>query len=184
MVAGTLKHTFTADEFLRLAELNFFGEDERVELLEGEIYHMSPTGPSHGAAVARLHERLLLAFVGRVILWNQSSVHLGASMPEPDLALLVPKADYYAGANPEPGDILLVVEVAQTSLAYDRAKLVIYARNGIQEVWIADLSGELLEVYREPSAGVYKTSFALNFNEPLGPLAFPDEAEAWLGEQG
>ncbi len=182
MVAGAPKHTFTADEFLRLAELNFFGEGERVELLEGEIYHMSPTGPSHGAAVARLHERLLLALVGRTILWNQSSVRLGISMPEPDLALLVPKADYYASANPEPEDILLVIEVAQTSLAYDRAKLAIYARNGVQEVWIADLDGELLEVYREPGAGTYRTSFALNFNEPLSPLAFPDEAGVWLGQ--
>ena len=180
MVAGAPKHTFTTDEFLRLVELDFFGEDERVELLEGEIYHMSPTGPSHGAAVARLNRRFVLTFDLRALVWNQSSVRLGASMPEPDLALLVPKTDYYANANPEPEDILLVVEVAQTSLAYDRAKLAIYARNGVQEVWIADLSGELLEVYREPGAGAYKTSFALNFSEPLSPLAFPDETEAWL----
>ena len=180
MVAGAPKHTFTADEFLRLVELDFFGEDERVELLEGEIYHMSPTGPSHGAAVARLNRRFVLTFDSRALVWNQSSVRLGASMPEPDLALLVPKADYYAGASPESSDILLVVEIAQTSLAYDRAKLAIYARNGVQEVWIADLSSEQLEVYREPGAGAYRTSFALNFSEPLSPLAFPDEAEAWL----
>ncbi len=180
MVVGAPKHTFTTNEFLRLVELDFFGEDERVELLEGEIYHMSPTGPSHGAAVARLNRRFVLTFDSRALVWNQSSVRLGASMPEPDLALLVPKADYYANANPEPEDILLVVEVAQTSLAYDRAKLAIYARNGVQEVWIVDLNGELLEVYREPGAGAYKTSFALNFSEPLSPLAFPGDSEAWL----
>ena len=180
MVVGAPKHTFTTDEFLRLVELDFFGEDERVELLEGEIYHMSPTGPSHGAAVARLNRRFVLTFDSRALVWNQSSVRLGASMPEPDLALLVPKADYYANANPEPEDILLVVEVAQTSLAYDRAKLAIYARNGVQEVWIVDLMSELLEVYRKPGAGAYKTSFALSFSEPLSPLAFPDDLEAWL----
>ena len=182
MIAGTPKHTFTPDEFLRLAELNFFGEDKRVELLEGEIYHMSPIGPSHGAAVARLNRRFVLTFDLRALVWNQSSVSLGASVPQPDLALLVPKTDFYENANPEPKDILLVVEVAQTSLAYDRAKLAIYARNGVPEVWIFDLNGKLLEVYREPSAGTYKTSFALNFNESLSPLAFPDEAQAWLGE--
>ena len=174
------KRTFTADEFFRLAELGFFDENERLELLEGEIYQLLPINPPHASAVARFSQRFILAFASRAIVWIQSSVRLGASVPQPDLALLTPKTDYYASANPEPEDILLVVEVAQTSLAYDRAKLAIYARNGVQEVWIADLSSEQLEVYREPGASAYKTSFALNFSEPLSPLAFPDDSEAWL----
>lgn len=180
MIPAAPKHTFTTNEFLRLAELDFFDEDERLELLEGEIYHLLPINPPHASAVARLSQRFILAFASRAIVWIQSSVRLSTSVPQPDLALLTPKTDYYASANPEPEDILLVVEVAQTSLAYDRAKLAIYARNGVQEVWIADLNGELLEVYREPGAGAYKTSFALDFSEPLSPLAFPGDSEAWL----
>ena len=174
------KRTFTTDEFFRLAEFGFFGDNERLELLEGEIYYLLPIGPPHASAVARLHQRFVLTFSSRALVWSQSSVRLGASVPQPDFALLTPREDFYASSSPESDGILLVVEVAQTSLAYDRAKLAIYARNGIQEVWIADLNGELLEVYREPSASAYRTSFALNFGEALSPLAFPDEAEAWL----
>ena len=173
MISTASKRTFTADESFRLAELGFFGNNERLELLEGEIYHLLPVGPLHASAVARLSQRFVLAFSSWALVWSQSSVRLGASVPQPDLALLMPKTDYYASANPEPKDILLVIEVAQTSLAYDRAKLAIYARNGVPEVWIADLNGELLEVYREPSAGTYKTSFALNkFQRNAKPARF------------
>ena len=147
------RHLFTVSEYHRMAEAGIFSEDDRVELIEGELVEMTPIGSRHAACVKRLN-RLLSQQVGqRALVSVQDPIRLGErSEPQPDLALLRPRADFYAPAHPGVEDALLIVEVAEASVDYDRAvKLLLYARSGIPEVWLVDLAGEAVEVYRRPT---------------------------------
>jgi Uma2 family endonuclease len=148
---------FTVDEYHRMAEVGILGEDDRVELLDGEIVVMTPMGARHASTVARLGERLSRLAGDRATLWVQLPVRLGRyAEPEPDLALLRRRADFYAERLPGPEDVLLVVEVADTSQRTDRdRKIPLYARAGITEVWLVDLPRAVIEVYRDPGAGTY-----------------------------
>ncbi len=132
-----------------------FGEDARVELVEGEIVEMSPIGSRHAWCVARLTSLLVGAAGGRAVVWPQNPVELDDhSEPQPDLALLRP--DVETGANPGPEDLLLVVEVADSSLAFDRrVKAPLYARAGIPLLWIVDLPARCVEVLSDPSPAGY-----------------------------
>ncbi len=113
---------FTLEEYHRMGEAGILDEDERVELIEGEIVEMSPIGPLHGSVVARLVSLLVRQLGDRAIVWPQNSLVLRAvvSQLQPDLALLRPRADYYRSANPEPRDVLLVIEVVDSSVDRDR----------------------------------------------------------------
>lgn len=168
------RRLFTADEFERMVEADVFRPDERLELIRGEIVVMSPVGPGHGAAVASLNKRFVIGVGDRAVVWIQSSARVTLdSVPEPDLALLRPHS--YRRANPRPEDILLVVEVAETSLRYDRTdKLGLYASAGIQEYWVVSVDGEWLEVYRSPEGHGYLESRRLHRDDTIAPLAFPD----------
>src|SRR5207247_3212709 len=140
---------FTVDEYYRMAETGILAEDDRVELLDGEIVEMSPIGPRHAATVTRL-DHLFNRLVGdRAIVRAQNPVRLdGYSEPEPDIALVTPRADFYRAEHPTPRDILLIVEVADTSLRYDRhTKLPGYARAGVPEAWLVDLTADRVERY-------------------------------------
>jgi Uma2 family endonuclease len=140
-----------------MGEGGVFGEDDRVELLDGHIYDMSPIGSEHAACVRRL-DRLFQREVGsRAIVSIQNPVRLNeASEPEPDLALLAPREDNYAARHPRPDDVLLVVEVADTSLPFDReVKRSLYAQAGIPELWIVNLEADRIEVYRTPQETEY-----------------------------
>jgi Uma2 family endonuclease len=153
------RHCFTVAEYERMGAAGIFSADERVELIEGEIVEMSPIGKRHAACVARLTQLLGPPSQGRAILWVQNPVRLNDySEPQPDVALLRPRADFYEQSLPGPSDVLLVVEVADTTLEYDRQiKLPLYARAGIPEAWLVNLPEERIEVYSDPAGGEYQT---------------------------
>ena len=151
------RHRITVDEYYRMAETGVLAPDARVELIEGEIVDMAPIGSRHGSTVKRLNQ-LLTAQVGdRAIVAVQDPVRLSRrSEPQPDLMLLAPRADFYEHAHPTAADVLLLIEVSDTTARYDRViKLGLYARHGVREVWIVDLDNRLLRLFRNPQGEVY-----------------------------
>jgi Uma2 family endonuclease len=170
------KRPFTVDEYHLMAEAGIFSEDERIELLEGDIAAMPPIGSYHASRVAKLG-RLFETILGNsVIVWIQNPVHIDAySEPEPDVALLKPQPDFYAKAHPTPEDVLLVVEVADTSLDKDYdIKLPLYARAGIREVWIINLRTRCVEIYTEPGYDNYETIRRFHKEKMLVSEVFPE----------
>jgi Uma2 family endonuclease len=127
-------------------------EDVRVELLDGEVAPMSPSGSEHGSVTNRLHDLLTKTVGDRAMVWGQSSVILAPhTLVLPDVALVRPRPDHYFGAPPSPDDLLLVVEVSHSSLARDReVKVPLYARAGVPELWIVHVEARRIEVLREP----------------------------------
>lgn len=160
------------EEYHRMAEAGFLTEDDRVELIEGEIIRMSPIGIGHTAAVIALSQLLFAAVVGRAYVSVQNPVRLDdGNEPQPDFALLRPKPNRYRDGLPGRNDILLLVEVADSSLRYDReVKLPLYARYGIPEVWIVDLSAGVAEVHRQPTPAGYAECRRAGRGETLEPL--------------
>ena len=154
----------------RMAEADVFEPDDRVELLDGEVFEMSPMGTRHAACVTRLSHLLLPPAGDRMIVRVQLPIQVGEmSEPEPDIALLRWRDDFYADHHPMPPDVLLVIEVADTSLRHDlRRKAPLYVAGGIPEVWVVDLVAGALHVTR----GV--ESQQLRAGVSLTPLAFPD----------
>ncbi len=133
MTPRLLRRPFTVAEYHRMAEAGVLGEDDRVELLEGEIVQMTPIGSRHAACVARLTHLFVDRLQGRAQVNVQNPVHLSErSEPQPDLALLRPRPDFYARAHPGPADVLLLVEVAETSSDVDwTVKIPLYAGAGV-----------------------------------------------------
>jgi Uma2 family endonuclease len=180
--AGLLDHPWITrrkldvDEYHRLAEAGILGEDDRVELIEGELIQMSPIGSPHAGTVNALTQLLVTAVGGRAIVAVQNPVRLDdRSEPQPDFALLRPRADHYRGATPTPADVLLLVEVADTSGRYDRAvKLPLYARHAIPEVWIVDVESRAIEVHREPEGQSYQKVSRPGRDDMLSPALLPE----------
>ena len=168
------RRRFTIEEYERMVETGIVTRDDRVELIEGEIVEMSPISDPHAASVTNL-THLLVTMVGdgaRVQVQGPLRVP-PRSKPQPDLLLLRPRSYMRRGATP--ADVLLVVEVADTSLEYDRTvQLRLYARAGIPEYWIVDANTETLEVHRSPSGERYTDHRRLARGESLAPLAFPE----------
>jgi Uma2 family endonuclease len=158
-------------DYHKMGEAGIFGEYERVELIEGQLVSMPPIHSRHIAAVNVLTRVLVRAVEDRAIVSVQNPVRLNdRTEPEPDLALLQPRADDYRSATPGPRDVLLIIEVAASSIDYDRGvKRALYARHGIPEFWIADLDSARVEVYRspEPDLGRYGS---LSYIGPDGSL--------------
>lgn len=138
--AAPARHRISVDAFHRMGEVGILGGADRVELIDGQIIDMSPIGALHAAIVARLASYFSQRLGGVVVVWCQNPVRLDdASEPEPDIAILRPRADFYMTAHPGPTDVLQVIEVADTSLAYDLGtKVPLYARHGIPEAWVID----------------------------------------------
>lgn len=176
-------HRFSTEEYHRMAELGFLAPDARVELLDGEIHDMSPIGPLHSGVVNRLNRFFNLRAKGRWIVSTQNPVGLDKySEPQPDLTLLKPAPDDYVSHHPVPDDVLLLIEVADSSLEFDhRKKLPIYAREEIRELWIIDLQDLTVEVYREPHFTGYENTAVFRIGDQVSPAAFPD-ATLDLGE--
>jgi Uma2 family endonuclease len=170
-------HRFSAEEYHRLAELGILPPDARVELIDGAIHDMSPIGPLHGAVTRRLNRFFNSRARGRWIVSIQDSIRLDIySEPEPDVALLKPAPDDYASHHPAPDDVLLLIEVADTTLDFDRGKkLQIYARAGISEFWIVNLQDSAIEVYREPHFTGYERKSILKAGDKASPAGFPQE---------
>ncbi|HEY9847282.1 MAG TPA: Uma2 family endonuclease, partial [Candidatus Caenarcaniphilales bacterium] len=167
---------FTVNEYHQMAQTGILSESDRVELLEGELVEMSPIGSRHAACVKRFNRLFSQRLSQRALVSIQDPIQLSErSEPQPDLVLLKPRADFYAQAHPQPKDILLIVEVADTSVDYDRqVKIPLYAQAGIIETWLLDLIKEFVEVYRQPVAGEYREIQQLQRQQLLSPLAFSD----------
>ena len=167
---------FNVAEYYRMAEAGILHEDDRVELIEGEIVEMSPIGRRHQACVDRLDRLFNRACGPEVQVRTQGPIRLNdLSEPEPDLTLLKLRADFYASGHPGPQDVLLVVEVSETSGVYDRdVKVPLYARTGIPEVWLVRLMDDAIRVHRHPEKGVYQEVHEIRRGDTLSPQALPD----------
>ena len=172
-----MRHLFTVAEYEQMGESGLLPDDRRLELLGGEIIEMPPMGPPHASSVARLtHLMGRLGVADRALLWAQLPIILSdLSMPEPELALLRRRDDFYAGSRPRPDDVLLLIEVSDTSSRYDRTvKRSLYAAAGIAEYWIVDVAARVLEVASEPTPDGYRQIRQPAAGETISPLAFPD----------
>lgn len=152
-----------------MAEAGILTEDDRTELIEGQILSMSPVGSKHYGCVNRLNKLLVTQLKDRAVVHVQNPVRLSdGSEPAPDLTLLKPRDDFYANRFPTPEDVFLVIEVAETSLAYDRqVKAPLYARHGIPELWLVALEEEYVEVYRRPAPDGYGRIVRHERGQPL-----------------
>lgn len=167
---------FSVDDYHRMAEAGIFSEEDRVELIEGEIIAMPPIGSPHGGRVNRLNAMLTAAAGDRAVIAAQNPVILGErSEPQPDIALLRPRADFYTDSNPGPEDVLLLIEVADATLATDRnIKVPLYARHGIPEVWIVDILHAQVLRFAEPEDGVYREQGPIDLARPAPLPGLPD----------
>jgi Uma2 family endonuclease len=169
------RHRITVDEYYRMAEVGLLAEDARVELIEGEIIDMAPIGSRHAAVVDRLAQLLQRSVGVRATVRVQGPIRLSASTePQPDLALLKPRNDFYAAAHPTGHDTLLVIEVSDTTVRYDReVKAPLYARHGVPELWIVDLKGRRVHFFRAPSGGEYREVSAVSEPGDIELAALP-----------
>jgi len=167
------RRLFTIEEYERMVETGILTQDDRVELIEGEIVEMSPIGDPYAAFVANLTHLLVHAVGDRARVWVQGPVRVPPrSKPQPDLALLRPRSYVREGATT--ADVLLFIEVADRSLQYDRTvKLRLYARAGIPEYWIVDANAETLEMYRSPAGDRYTDHQRPARGQRIAPLALP-----------
>jgi Uma2 family endonuclease len=177
---------FSVAEYYKMAAAGVFTEDDRVELIEGEIVEMSPIGSRHAACVGRLTKMLERLAGDQAIVWVQNPVQVSDySEPLPDVALLKRRDDFYAQANPQPPDVLLIIEVADSTVEYDRnIKMPLYARAGIPEVWLVNLPKETVEIYAAPLEGEYREIRLVKRGEALSAKSVPNltiDAGAVLG---
>lgn len=170
------RHRFSVEEWLRLDEIGLFPPEYRGELIDGAIVDAAPVTPLHSGCLAWLHRRFSVAGDERYIVSTKQPLVLGDfSCPQPDLALLQYRADFYRMAHPGPAETFLVVELADTTLRFDReVKAPLYARFGIPEYWLVNLPEQCVEVYRQPQAGGYQSVARLERRDTLVPLAWPE----------
>jgi len=175
MLVGA-QHRFNVREYYRMAEAGVLRPDARVELLDGRIVDMSPIGPFQGGVTKRLIRFFSKLAGERWVVAAQDPVHLDDhSEPQPDLMLLKPASDDYTTRHPGPADVFLLIEVADSSLAFDRdEKLPLYGRAGIREVWIFNLTARTMEIYREPHFTGYALNTTLRAGDKASPQAFPE----------
>lgn len=173
---GPRRHRLTVADYYRMGEIGIFAPDARVELIDGEIIDMPPIGSPHAGKVNLLVKLLAQAVGDHAVLLVQNPVVLGDhSSPQPDLALARPQADFYVSRHPQSGDLILVVEVADSSLRFDRDdKVPLYARHGIPEVWLVDLKAKRLVRYRNPAQGAYASVDQPDLASPLEVAALPE----------
>ena len=157
------RHRITVHDYHRLAEIGVLAPDARVELIEGQIIDMAPIGNDHQSVVDQLNRALVMAVGDRAIVRTQGSIRLSEwSEPEPDVVLLKPRPDFYRSEFALGTDTLLVIEVSDTTLRYDRdIKVPLYARHGVPEVWVVDVNGNALLVYGDLHDGKYERHVAL-----------------------
>ncbi len=168
---------FTAHEYARLIETGILSEDERVELIEGEIINMAPIGSRHAGTVNTLIMLLSsLVAARRVVVAPQNPVHLDEySEPQPDVVIARVRPDNYRDGHPTPSDILFLIEIMDTTQEYDRkVKLPLYARAGVAETWLIDLASSKIEAYQEPSSEGYRATRVYTNDEMLSPVLLPE----------
>ncbi len=170
------RRLFTVQEYHLMGEAGILGEDDRVELIEGEIVQMAAIGTRHATCVRRLIRHFRQLPEESAILDVQNPIQLTErTEPQPDVVLLQFRLDYYETAHPIASEVLLLVEVSDSTIDFDRdVKVPNYSRAGIQEVWLWDLEINCLEVYRCPTANGYTSMQKFERGEMVAPLAFPE----------
>jgi len=173
---GRPRHRFTVGEYRRMGEAGIIDEEDRVELLDGEIVEMTPIGSRHASKVSRLNRLLVRALDDEAIVWPQNPIQLGDySEPEPDISVVESREGEYLDRLPRAGETLLVVEVAETSLEDDReAKIRLYARHSISTAWLVNLRDESVEVFREPAEEGYGSRRTCRNDDLLAVSALPN----------
>src|SRR5262249_19879065 len=159
MPLAATRRRFTLEEYHRMGETGILADDPRIELIAGAIVVREPTGSRHAGSVDRIAHVFFSRLAGGAIVRIQNPVAFPDEMSElqPDVTLLRPRTDFYASAHPGAGDVLLLIEVADATLRLDRrVKIPLYARSGISEAWLLDLSAERVEVFRQPMGGHYR----------------------------
>jgi len=166
----------TVKDYHSMIKAGIFNEDERVELIGGQIIKMAAKGTGHSAAVNRTVDLLRNRLAGLVSVRPQDPIQLNdLSEPEPDIAVVMPNPLYYEDCHPTPSEIYLIIEVADTSLNRDTEfKAGIYAQSGITDYWVLDVNKRQLYVFREPSQNGYQSQVILSENDTISPLAFPN----------
>jgi Uma2 family endonuclease len=187
MPVAVTRRRFTADDYQRMGQAGILRREDHVELIDGEIVTMTPIGPRHCASVDRANRAFVMKAGDSAIVRVQGSVRLDFyTEPEPDLVLLRPRPDFYSPAHPGPADILLIVEIAETAIDYDRdVKSRVYARSGVREYWIADLNDNVLLCHSAPEDGTYRQVRRYARGQLLAPLLLPAcvvSTEDLLGE--
>lgn len=176
MTVAICRHRFTADDYQQMGRAGILAEDDRVELINGEVVTMSPIGTRHVAAVNRTTRALVMVVREKAIVQPQGSARLDIyNEPQPDFALLEPRADFYRSKHPGPSDILLLVEIADSSLSYDKeVKGRIYAEMNIREYWLADLKRDVVLCYSEPRDNSYQSVREYRSGDLIAAQALPD----------
>ena len=175
MAERLLKGPFTVDDYHRMAELGILDEDDRVELLDGQVVEMTPIGPEHAGCVDALTTLLSRRVGDAAVVRVQNPVVLAERWePQPDIAVLRRPGGLGGAWLPGPQDVLLVIEVAETSVESDRdVKLPLYARAGIPETWLVDLANEVIEVHRQPGLEGYREVHTLRRGDTLSAPLLP-----------
>jgi len=170
------RRLFNVHEYHRMVDAGILCEDDRVELIRGEVVEMSPIGPSHSAAVLRATQALVRMVGNRAIVGVQGSIRLDENdEPQPDICFLRPKADFYASGHAGPSDIFLIVEMADSSLEYDQTvKVQLYAETGVPEYWVADIRNDRVIAYANPDKDVYRTVRTFHRGSTVAPQLLPD----------
>jgi Uma2 family endonuclease len=176
MSAEITKRLFTVRDYHRMVDAGILRENDRVELIYGEVLAMSPIGSPHGAHVDRATRAFVRAAGDLAIVRVQGNVELDQyNEPLPDIVLMRPKEDFYASGLPDPTDVFLIVEVSDSSLKYDRGlKARLYAETGIREYWVVDVENKRAFAYSDPQDGTYQTMRELPRGETLSPILLPD----------
>jgi Uma2 family endonuclease len=171
------RRRLTVADYHRMGDAGILHEDDRVELIDGELFQMATIGTAHMSIVIRLTSRFGALAADRFLISAQNSIEIRPfSEPQPDLVLLRPRADAYWGARPTPADALLVVEVADSSLAWDRnVKIPMYGRFGVLESWLVDIEHRTVTVFRDPSGEGYRSSVEV-CEGAVSPSCCPDIA--------
>lgn len=169
MSVHVARRHFSIQEYEQMVEAGILGPADRVELIDGEILEMRPIGERHAACVRKGNQLFVRLASEQSLVSTQCPVAIPAwSEPEPDIALLSPRADYYASGHPEPKDIQLLIEVADRSLEYDlTVKVPMYARAAIREVWVINLRDSQIHVFANPQNGVYQTQGVYGPNDVI-----------------
>ncbi|MEJ0036786.1 MAG: Uma2 family endonuclease [Gammaproteobacteria bacterium] len=170
------RHGITVDEYYHMAEVGELAPDARVELIEGEIIDMPPIGSPHGAMDSKLTALLVQTFAPRAIVRCGLPIRLdNMSEPQPDFALVLPRADFYEQRHPTAAETLLAIEVSDTRLSFDLGrKRALYARHGVAELWVIDLKRGRLHLFRRPSGNEYLEVSALNAPPAMSIESLPD----------
>jgi Uma2 family endonuclease len=176
MSAPLPRHKLNLEDYHRMIEAGIFTPNQRIELLEGKLFDMAPIGPAHSGTTNYLTRLFFQAVGDKAIVSVQNPVMLGDnSEPQPDLMILRSREDFYRSSHPVAEEVLLLVEIADTSASSDRSyKIPLYARHGIPEVWLLDVKRQQLEIHTQPEQGQYRQVHLAQTDEAIRLSQLPE----------